>query len=190
MYSVSLVSFPFLRFTGDCSRRPFQVAVLVVQAACLANGLSALCELVHRAAFSFNGRGNYAVDALSSYFESLSDAMIALLLLSIGSGWTLPTDLVGGGLGSAAAESKMMTGMKTPVRSLWVTGTIVLVHVGLAQWGRTFDDDFDTYHALEHPPGRALLVLRFVLGLIFVTAVGQCRSGGRCPPSLMGFLVR
>jgi hypothetical protein len=31
--------------------------------------------------------------------------------------------------------------------------SIILVHAGLAQWGRTFDDDFDTHHALEHPPG-------------------------------------
>lgn len=70
--------------------------------------------------------------------------------------------------------------------------SIILVHAGLAQWGRTFDDDFDTYHALEHPPGRALMLLRFVLGLTFVTGVGMVRSGsrGRCPPSLMSFLTK
>ena len=67
---------------------------------------------------------------------------------------------------------------------------IIVAHVGLAQWGRTFDDDFDTYHALEHPPGRALMMLRFALGLVFVTGVGIVRSSGRCPPSLMSFLTR
>lgn len=166
------------------------VAILVVVAACLANGLAALCELVHRAAFSFNGRGYYALDAFSSYFESISDSMIALILLSIGGGWTLPTDLVGGGLGNEKSESKMLIGVKTPVQSFSVALTIILAHIGLAQWGRTFDDDFDTYHALEHPPGRALLSLRFVLGLLFITGVGRCRSGGRCPPSLMSFLTK
>ena len=69
---------------------------------------------------------------------------------------------------------------------------IVTVHAILAQWGRTFDDDFDTYHALEHPPGKALMILRFALGLVFITGVGAVRSGshGRCPPSLSSFLTK
>jgi len=187
--SGTLTMLLFFRFVGKLGGE-VHVAILVVMAACLANGLSALCEVVHRSAFSFNGRGNYAIDALSSYFESISDSMIALILLSIGGGWTLPTDLVGGGLGKETSGYKMMKGVKTPAGSFSVAFTIILVHVGLAQWGRTFDDDFDTYHALEHPPGRALMTLRFVLGLMFITGVGVVRSGGRCPPSLMGFLVR
>ena len=70
--------------------------------------------------------------------------------------------------------------------------SIILVHAGLAQWGRTFDDDFDTHHALEHPPGKALMLLRFVLALTFVTGVGMVRSGsrGRYPPSPMSFLTK
>ena len=36
------------------------------------------------------------------------------------------------------------------------------------------------------------MLLRFVLGLTFVTGVGMVRSGsrGRCPPSLMSFLTK
>jgi hypothetical protein len=69
---------------------------------------------------------------------------------------------------------------------------IVAVHAILAQWGRTFDDDFKTYHALEHPPGKALMILCFALGLIFITGMGAVRSGshGRCPPSLLSFLTK
>eukprot|EP00579_Thalassiosira_antarctica_P002352 CAMPEP_0201873240 /NCGR_PEP_ID=MMETSP0902-20130614/5800_1 /ASSEMBLY_ACC=CAM_ASM_000551 /TAXON_ID=420261 /ORGANISM="Thalassiosira antarctica, Strain CCMP982" /LENGTH=533 /DNA_ID=CAMNT_0048399783 /DNA_START=67 /DNA_END=1668 /DNA_ORIENTATION=- len=182
------------------------VAVLVVLAACLTNGLSALCELIHRSAFLYNGHGTYFLDAFSSYFEAVSDSMVTLILLSIGGGWTLPSDVVGGGLGNEAAGNKLMKGVRNPAGSLLdllssgggsgdkkggiVALAIILVHVGLAQWGRTFDDDFDTYHGLEHPPGRALMILRFVLGLIFITGVGMVRSGGRCPPSLMTFLTK
>lgn len=187
--SGTLAMLLFFKFVGNLGGE-VHVAILVVLAACLTNGLSAGCELLHRAAFSYNGRGNYAIDALSSYFESLSDGMIALILLSIGGGWTLPADLVGGGLSPAASGNRIVNGVKTPAGSIGVAGAILLVHVGLAQWGRTFDDDFDTYHALEHPPGRALMILRFVLGLIFITGVGVVRSGGRCPPSLMSFLTK
>lgn len=181
------------------------VAILVVMAACGFNAVSALCELLHRMAFSKNGIGIYSLDALSSHFEALSDSMVALILLSIGGGWTLPSDVVGGGLTNKSAN-QFWQGVRNPAGSLLdlissgggsgnkkggiVALTIIAVHAGLAQWGRTFDDDFDTYHALEHPPGRALMTLRFVLGLVFVTGVGMVRSGGRCPPSLMSFLTK
>jgi hypothetical protein len=183
-------------------------------AACLTNGLSALCELLHMEAYSRNGYGNYSLDALSSHFEALSDSMVSLILLSIGGGWTLPTDDMGGGGGGLLVKggnnsnSKLLRGIRNPAGSRLdllsngggtgdgkggiVAMAIILSHAILAQWGRTFDDDFDTYHALEHPPGKALMVLRFVLGLVFVTGVGMVRSGsqGRCPPSLMSFLTK
>lgn len=122
-----------------------------------------------------------------------------------GGGWTLPTDVVGGGMGKDAAVNHFMQGVRNPAGSLveLISGggsgdkkggivalTIILAHAGLAQWGRTFDDDFDTYHALEHPPGRALMLLRFILGFVFITGVGMVRSGGRCPPALMSFLTK
>jgi hypothetical protein len=197
-----LMFYKFARSIGG----DVHVAILIVMAACACNALSALCELVHRAQFSRNGYGNYAIDALSSYFEALSDSFVALILLSIGGGWTLPSDVVGGGIGKEATTNKLFKGVRNPAGSLLdlisckgkggeslggaVALLIIFAHVGLAQWGRTFDDDFDTYHALEHPPGRALMMLRFFLGLIFVTGVGMVRSGGRCPPSLMSFLTR
>ena len=36
------------------------------------------------------------------------------------------------------------------------------------------------------------MILRFVLGLVFITGVGAVRSGshGRCPPSLLSFLTK
>ncbi|KAL3807186.1 hypothetical protein ACHAXA_006679 [Cyclostephanos tholiformis] len=174
--------------------------------------LSSWRPTAHMEAYRRNGYGNYSFDALSSHFEALSDSMVSLILLSIGGGWTLPTDNMGGGGGGLLVgrdnDSKLMRGIRNPAGSLLdlisngggngdgrggiVAIAIILLHAILAQWGRTFDDDFDTYHALEHPPGKALMILRFVLGLVFVTGVGMVRSGsqGRCPPSLMSFLTK
>ncbi|EED95857.1 predicted protein [Thalassiosira pseudonana CCMP1335] len=205
VFSGALALLLFYKFASTLGGE-VHVAILVVMAACACNGLSSLCELIHRTIYQSNGYGNYQLDALSSYFEALSDSMVALVLLSIGGGWTLPTDVVGGGIGKEASVNKLMKGVRNPAGSLLdlissgggsgdrkegiVALVIIFAHVGLAQWGRTFDDDFDTYHALEHPPGRALMMIRVVLGLVFITGVGMVRSGGKCPPSLMSFLTR
>jgi hypothetical protein len=79
------------------------VAILIVMVACVTNGLSALCKLLHMRIFSRNGIGSYSLDALSSHFETLSDSMVSLILLSIGAGWTLPSDVVRLGLGSSGS---------------------------------------------------------------------------------------
>eukprot|EP00573_Skeletonema_grethae_P000851 CAMPEP_0201686312 /NCGR_PEP_ID=MMETSP0578-20130828/809_1 /ASSEMBLY_ACC=CAM_ASM_000663 /TAXON_ID=267565 /ORGANISM="Skeletonema grethea, Strain CCMP 1804" /LENGTH=519 /DNA_ID=CAMNT_0048170359 /DNA_START=116 /DNA_END=1675 /DNA_ORIENTATION=- len=202
-----LLMFKLLRTIGG----EVHVAIIVVIAACACNAASSLCELIHRSVFAANGVGSYSMDALSSHFEALSDSMVALILLSIGGGWTLPSDVKGDGLSPACTKlesgvSKLMKGVRNPAGSLidfvssggasgngtggFVALSLILVHAGLAQWGRTFDDDFDTYHALEHPPGRALMFLRILLGLVFITGVGMIRSSGRCPPSLMTFLTK
>ena len=217
LFSACLSILLCYKFVQSIYSGEVHVAILVITAACVCNGLSSACELIHRMAFMTNGYGNYALDATSSYFEALSDSFVALVLLSIGGGWTLPSDVLsgngGGGITSSSSSlstNKLVMGLRNPAGSLLdllsgkggggTTGRenlggvvallIIAAHVGLAQWGRTFDDDFDTYHALEHPPGRALMILRFALGLVFVTGVGIVRSSGRCPPSLMSFLTR
>ena len=197
-----LLLFKLLRTIGG----EVHVAIIVVITASGCNAVSSLCELIHRSVFASNGVGSYSMDALSSHFEALSDSMVALILLSIGGGWTLPSDVKSEGFASDSSVSKLMKGVRNPAGSLidfissrgvsgdsaggFVALSLILVHAGLAQWGRTFDDDFDTYHALEHPPGRALMFLRVSLGFVFVTGVGFIRSSGRCPPSLMSFLTK
>jgi hypothetical protein len=107
--------------------------------------------------------------------------MVSLILLLIGGGWTLPSDAVRLGLGSSGSggggglKGTTMKNSKfvfNPAGSLLNLVTncgggggvvdimIIAVHAILAQWGRTFDDDFDTNHALEHPPGKVLMILR------------------------------
>ena len=67
---------------------------------------------------------------------------------------------------------------------------ISVAHASLAQWGRTYDEDFDVYHSLENPPGRALMYFRISLGLAFLVGVASIRNGGRCPASLLPFLTK
>ena len=217
LFSSALLLLLLRSMVQTTSTGEVHVAILIVMAACITNGLSAVCELLHMNIFSINGIGNYSLDALSSHFEALSDSMVSLILLSIGGGWTLPSDVGGSGLGgglnsSSTTNNKLIINPAGSLLNLVTSGgaggdgaggisdrsggivaiLIIAIHAILAQWGRTFDDDFDTYHALEHPPGKALMILRFVLGLIFITGVGAVRSGshGRCPPSLLSFLTK
>ena len=109
-----LLFYKFARTIGG----EVHIAILVVMAACLTNGLSSLCELLHRSAFAINGYGIYSLDALSSHFEALSDSMVSLTLLSIGGGWTLPSDVVGGGMGKEASSNKLLKGVRNPAGAM------------------------------------------------------------------------
>ena len=57
-----------------------------------------------------------------------------------------------------------------------VTCTILGFHVILAQWGRTYNDDFESYHDLEHLPGQILMIFRVLCALLLVVATVQTRN--------------
>mmetsp|Transcript_9704 Transcript_9704/g.14368 ORF Transcript_9704/g.14368 Transcript_9704/m.14368 type:complete len:468 (+) Transcript_9704:1-1404(+) len=194
-------------FLGNKIRKSIQnrgdihAAVLIVMVSCIFNGISSFCEIVHLTVYDRNGVGSYAMDAFSSHFEATCDALIAVVLLSVGCGWTLPSDVLTGD-----GSVKLFTGLSNPVGSLknlftcggvvtkepagFMALTIILIHAALAQWGRMYSDDFDTYHTLEHLPGRALMMFRVILGLVFLAGVTSVRNGGRCPPTLLKFLTK
>ena len=173
-------------------------ALLIMAITALCDGFSSIFELVHLAKYEENGIGSYSLDALSAHFEAMSDSLVALVLLSVGSGWTLPSDVLslGGASGNASFLNKLLCGMRNPAAAL--TGGpagmlaigIIVAHASLAQWGRTYDEDFDCYHSLENPPGRTLMYFRICLGLAFLVGVASVRNGGRCPASLLPFLSK
>ena len=180
--STGLFLWIVMKVVNSFRRRQSQihVALLVVGSAISCDILSCVSELIHSTSYSFNGIGSYTFDALASHFEAQCDAIIALLLIFIGSGWTLPTDIVGGGIngtGNTRAVHNLVSGMRSPAHSFQevkkgnsaalLAMAIMALHAVLAQWGRTFDDDFDTYHSLEHMSGKALLWVRFSLAFIF-----------------------
>lgn len=170
------------------------VAMFWVLAASVADALSSLLEVVHLNLYSGNGVGSYFLDALSAHLEAICDALIMLLLLSISVGWTLASDIVKLQQNTTFVQN-IIGGLKSPFTALtspnkttvFVVG-IIVSHITLAQWGRVYNDDFDSYHDLAHFPGKVLLLLRSCVGFVFVGACYQTRV--RCPLSLHGFYIK
>jgi hypothetical protein len=169
-------------------------AIFLVMAAAACDSFSSMFELIHLSLYSQNGIGSYVLDAVSAHLEAVCDSLVALLLLSVAAGWTLPSDVVKV-QHNASAMQKMLGGFQHPfsaLRSFTPTAVlaiiIILSHVILAQWGRIYNDDFDSYHDLEHLPGKLLMFWRILLGL---GMLGCCISTRmRCPPSLQRFYLQ
>lgn len=169
-------------------------AVFLVMAAAACDSFSSMFELIHLSLYAHNGIGNYLLDAVSAHMEAICDSLVALLLLSVAAGWTLPSDVVKVQQ-NATPIQKMLGGLQSPfaaLRSFTPTAvlaiSILLSHVILAQWGRMYNDDFDSYHDLEHLPGKLLMLWRILLGL---GMLGCCISTRmRCPPSLQLFYLQ
>jgi len=185
------------------SSKQVHIALLVIGAAILCDILSGISELLHSSIYSVNGFGSYSFDCLASHFEAQCDALVALVLLLVGAGWTLPGDIVvkdGNNLsmlGSHSFLQKTVAGFSKPVSLIKSRNPaaimiylLLLSHAGLAQWGRTFDDEFDTYHSLEHLPGKVLMWIRFLFGFIFLLASSSVRNSGRCPYALQRFFQK
>ena len=179
-------------------------AVLWVTGAALLDIISGFCELLHMAQYNQDGIGNYTLDALSAHFEAQCDSMIMILLLSIAAGWTLPSSVITvPGTTSNAANANtnqivlaiqkltcslahpISSGMKGPSGMLVIGVTIT--QAILAQWGRIYNDNFDSYHDMDHLPGQILLLTRVAIGLLFILTVRYTASSPKCPPALSKF---
>ena len=181
-----------LIFSRMVETQTVHLALFLVMAAAGCDASSSFCEIVHLQAYERNGYGWYLFDALSSHFEAMCDAMVSILLLAIASGWTLPSDVVHVSSVQTTWVQSLTSKLRNPMGALFtmnIAGMLAIFIVGahliLAQWGRIYNDDFDSYHDLEHLPGKILMGLRITLGLIMVMAAVQTKSA--CPPSLSGF---
>ena len=171
------------------------LAVLITLVALFSDGGSSLAELVHVTVFEWNGVGSYFFDALSAMIEATCDFVIAFLFLCVGAGWTLR--------GSMSDDSPYAskTSFLAPVARVLKQGplpspkrtfTFWLLHLALAQWSRTYSDDFDTFHDYSHPPGRVLVCMRLALGFfIFLPIVfrSQTCSGIRLQRFFISFAL-
>jgi len=188
-------------------RGQIHIALLIVASALACDIFSNISELIHNKVYTMNGIGSYLFDAFASHFEAQCDAMVAVVLLLVGSGWTLPGDVIVGDannnmamLGTHSMVQKLVVGLRNPglamqqIKSgnpaaILVLSTLTL-HAILAQWGRIYDDDFDCYHSLEHLPGYFLQGYRLLLGVAFLASVASVRNSGRCPHALKPFLTK
>jgi hypothetical protein len=166
-------------------------AMFLVMAAASCDAGSSFFEILHLSKYSKDGIGSYGLDALSAHLEAICDSLVALLLLTVGAGWTLPSDVIAVQQ-NASTLQKVLGGLQTPFTALQTFSPtavlaigILLAHIVLAQWGRIYNDDFDSYHDLEHLPGQCLMALRILLGLCMLICCIQTRL--RCPASLQSF---
>lgn len=176
------------------------IALLMVASALLCDISSAACELIHQSVYTFNGIGSYSFDCLASHLEAQCDAIVAMLLLMVGSGWTLPSDVVmmNSIVGVQNGLGKIFCALRSPIQSIkdlkhgnptaLLIVSFFISHAVLAQWGRTYDAEFDSFHSLENQPGRVLMYMRISLGIAFFAGVASVKNGGNCPPSLQEFL--
>ena len=150
-------------------------AVLWVALAAALDASSSFCEILHLRAYDSNGYGIYLLDALAAHCEALCDSFLILLLLSIGAGWTLPSDAIRMRPNENALQ-QAFTDLTSPLRALVQPTSLVGIfawgvigtHVILCQWGRTYNDDFESYHDFAHFPGKLLMFVRVVLGVLFL----------------------
>lgn len=182
------------------------LALLLVGLATACDVASGIFELIHSSIYAMNGVGSYSFDCLASHFEAQCDAIVALVLLLVSAGWTMPSDVIVASdqnvamMGMHTLLQRIVAGFRTPITAMkqlnrgnpsaLLIVCILAFHAALAQWGRTYDDDFDTYHSLEHLPGRVLMRFRLGLGLIFLVASASVRNNGRLPRSLQPFLKK
>ena len=174
---------------GNAANNSLHVTVLWVTLAALLDTLSALLELAHLRIYESNGVGSYILDALSAHSEAVADALAALLLWCVGAGWTLSTELQERALHSTMPIARLFYDWRQPFGHVGTTsrlpmgpGHVLMVlvlagHVILAQWGRIYNDNFDSYHDYEHGPGRALMWLRLLSGALFALCTWHTHQG-------------
>jgi hypothetical protein len=170
-----------LSLTSSKKKQTVHAALLWVAVAAVFDASSSFCEILHLKIYESNGIGSYALDAMAAHFEAVCDSLIVLLLLSIGAGWTLPSDVINVNP-NANVLQRFLTDMAKPMGSIYsfngvaILGISVIgMHILLAQWGRTYNDDFESYHDLEHLPGKILMFMRLVLGFLLLAATMQTR---------------
>ena len=167
-------------------------AVLWVMTAAFSDSFASLLAIIHLELYAHNGIGSPLMDSLSCHLEATTDSLVAILLLSIAAGWTLPSDVVK--IQQNAPRLKvLLKDLQSPFRAIesasptaMLLGFVFLSHVFLAQWGLHYhNNDFDSYHDLENLPGKILMILRVFEGLCFWICCVDTKL--QCPTSLIGF---
>jgi hypothetical protein len=168
-------------------------AMFLVMAAGAFDAASSLCKILSIVVYSNDGVGMPSLDYVSTQLSAVCDSLIAVMLLSIAAGWTLPTDVIPiQNVTSSGCGKSLLSSFQSPLRgssaATAMTIGIFLAHAVLAQWGCLYEDNFDSYHDFEHLPGKLLMGLQICMGLCLVLSCFQTRQ--RCPMKQQTFYVR
>jgi GNAT superfamily N-acetyltransferase len=169
----------FMRLVNQVRYNTLHLAVIWLCAAASLDAASSACELMHIAVYKRNGIGSYLMDALSAHCEAACDGLLSLGLWALAAGWTLPSDLFQSH-GNPSILQRVTLQMRHPIQALRepagiVAVAILAVYIILAQWGRMYNTDFESYHDLEHWPGRLQMIVRMILAVLFVVACNETR---------------
>ena len=173
------------------------VAKIMVLGAAGFDAASSASELLHLMFYRFDGIGIYFLDATSAYNEAMCDAVVCFLVLTIAAGWTLPSDAisVGRGQSNTTLLQNILAGLANPTGGKgWMNPFsglllgLVSTHLMLAHWGLSYNDEYESYHNLEHIPGKLLMGMRSTLGLVMLAAITQTRM--KCSASLRPFYAK
>jgi hypothetical protein len=161
-------------------------AMIWVMAAASFDAGSSLLHIMNLSVYSNNGTGSLMLRSLAALCEAACDSLVALLLISIAAGWTLPSDTIrmhDPTSGASKQVASLLSGFQSPIRSL-KSGSptailaigIGMAHVALAQLACLYKDNIDSYHDFEHLPGKLLMVLRLTLGAGLIICCQRTRQ--------------
>eukprot|EP00924_Labyrinthula_sp_SR-Ha-C_P008868 maker-scaffold_2-snap-gene-5.62-mRNA-1 protein AED:0.01 eAED:0.01 QI:119/1/1/1/1/1/4/359/482 len=132
--------------------------------------VSVLYELVHLWVYKGDGIGVFFCDFMSEVLEGMSHTVTAFVLICLASGWTLISTEFdkarGNSVGTLFRDPKrLLEGSNAAIFGLiaFVMGTFLLQIMN-----KTRDDDFTKFHDFETTPGLILVLLRLVLGVLFL----------------------
>lgn len=184
------------------SKSEVHLSLMLVLYSTILHTLSSICEVLHLLVYSMNGKGSYMCDALAGYFEAIMDSVMSFLLLAVAAGWTLPSELSVASIdnnkvlkmmqslrfGWSSTSNSFIESLKNPT---FLIGTsLTIIHLALCQWGRIYDDDFDSYHDLEHLPGKILSYFRILMCIAFTISCASLRKYCHSNRSLKAFLIK
>jgi len=173
------------------------IAKFLVMGAAGLDATSSVLQLLHLNFYRFNGVGIQFLDAYSAYAEAMCDAVVSFLILAISAGWTLPSDVISVHTGqqNASLLQNIFIGLANPAGYQSAMNPfsgllfgLISAHLVLAQWGLAYDDEYDSYHDLEHLPGKILMGVRSALGIMMLAAITHTRM--KCNASLQSFYCK
>lgn len=157
------------------------ISLLWIATAAVLDFAGSTCQLMHLEMFQYRGFRSSLFLAGIALFEATCDALIMLFLLSIGSGWTLPNDVVGVNPNASSFQA-LVNEVASPLAALVqqsrsaVMGLIfVALQAGLAVLGSTYYEESENYHDYTHWPGHVVISIRVALGFLFLATTLQTR---------------
>eukprot|EP00943_MAST-04B_sp_MAST-4B-sp1_P004535 g4535.t1 len=147
---------------------------------------STIFEIFHLLKYTNDGIGSNFSDTMAAVTASMCDFVVTFLLLSVSCGWTLsaslPTNLSSLGFTNKKRDTKglfylinLQLRKPSKLMSNFNLASSVLVllflfHLTLVICGRSYGDEFDTFHDFEHFPGKVLMFFRIACGVFFLFA--------------------